>query len=86
MTKNNLYAKCREEAIEQLQKELKKDYYDVHSNHILDISQLTAEIYGMKLLEKAKESWFEIWEDKPTGTIQDQHDWFVNEFNNDEGK
>lgn len=40
----------------------------------------------MKLLEKAKESWFEIWEDKPTGTIQDQHDWFVNEFNNDEGK
>lgn len=50
---NQLYQLCREEAIEQLQKSLKKCYFEVYSFHESEINQLAAEIYGMKLLDMA---------------------------------
>ena len=89
MTENKLYAQCREEA--------RKIIYDnIGVSKIKhDLAQLTAEIYGMKLLDMAKESRVcydlenKIWEDYddeiPIGITQDLHDHFVEQFNK-EGK
>lgn len=96
MTENKLYAQCREEAIGQLQKELNKDYHDVFFGHVLDISQLTAEIYGMKLLDMRRSKSYYlntdgIWilfDEKGKlmshSTTKDLHDHFVREFNKEE--
>jgi len=48
MTENKLYAQCREEA-----KKIIKTKYDIPSiiRHYDELYQLTAEIYGMKLLD-----------------------------------
>ena len=85
MTENKLYAQCREEA--------RKIIYDNIgvSNIKYDLAQLTAEIYGMKLLEMSQPlnvggyekrygSWYSREMDS-IGTTQQLHDHFVREFN-----
>lgn len=89
MTENKLYALCREEA--------RKIIYDNIgvSNIKYDLAQLTAEIYGMKLLEMSQPlnvggyekrygSWYSREMDS-IGTTQQLHDHFVEQFNK-EGK
>lgn len=89
MTPNKLYAQCREEA--------RKIIYDNIgvSNIKYDLAQLTAEIYGMKLLEMSQPlnvggyekrygSWYSREMDS-IGTTQQLHDHFVEQFNK-EGK
>lgn len=89
MTENKLYQLCREEALKQFKRELKP------SIDTMELSQLTAEIYGMKLLDMSQPSdtndtWFmrtsnDNWTNSETyddiGTTQDLHDHFVREFN-----
>ena len=93
MTENKLYALCREEA--------RKIIYDNIgvSNIKYDLAQLTAEIYGMKLLDMSQpddtnDIWFmrttnNNWTNSETyddiGSTQDLHDHFVEQFNK-EGK
>ena len=92
MTENKLYALCREEA-----KGIIKTKYDTPSiiRHYDELYQLTAEIYGMKLLdmsqplnvggyEKRYGSWYSREMDS-IGTTQQLHDHFVEQFNK-EGK
>ena len=89
MTENKLYAQCREEA--------RKIIYDNIgvSNIKYDLAQLTAEIYGMKLLDKMADElslkslhngWelHKAFEDlKIIGSTQQLHDHFVSEFKTD---
>ena len=85
MTENKLYAQCREEA----RKIIFKDGTTERLN--ININKLTAEIYGMKLLdmsqplnvggyEKRYGSWYSREMDS-IGTTQQLHDHFVREFN-----
>ena len=86
MTENKLYAQCREEAISiLLLKYGNATYLDTERQ------QLTAEIYGMKLLDMTKSKrvifspFINKWEQfetmQPIGTTQQLHDHFVREFN-----
>ena len=96
MTENKLYQQCREEA-----KKIIRDKYLLKFNtqyvglYQDEINQLTAEIYGMKLLDMSQSSdtndtWFmrtsnDNWTNSETfddiGTTQQLHDHFVREFN-----
>ena len=88
MTENKLYAQCREEA-----KKIIKTKYDIPSiiRHYDELYQLTAEIYGMKLLDMTESKrvifspFINQWEQfetmQPIGSTQDLHDHFVREFN-----
>lgn len=90
MTENKLYAQCREEAISiLLLKYGNATYLDAERQ------QLTAEIYGMKLLDRCQDetdeyikeykknggNWFKSKNLELIGTTQDLHDHFVSEFN-----
>lgn len=95
MTENKLYQLCREEA--------RKIIYDNIgvSNIKYDLAQLTAEIYGMKLLEKVcgqeyvlsysekEDTWEKLdayFHSDTVGTTQQLHDHLVEQFNKEEGK
>lgn len=90
MTENKLYAQCREEALKQISTDKNREGKFMKFTND-ELQQLTAEIYGMKLLDMAKDSRVcydledKIWEDyddeTPIGTTQDLHDHFVREFN-----
>lgn len=94
MTENKLYAQCREEA----RKIIFKDGTTERLN--ININKLTAEIYGMKLLDMSQPSdindtWFirtsnDNWTNSETyddiGTTQQLHDHLVEQFNKEEGK
>lgn len=90
MTENKLYAQCRKEALEQ--------YFEKQgTNNEIEVCKLTAEIYGMKLLdmigikvelkaiEKCRDEWYQYSKQHPIGTTQDLHDHFVREFNKEVG-
>lgn len=93
MTENKLYAQCREEARKQLCDKLSLSATIITIKYADELSQLTAEIYGMKLLDMSQPDkvlgfmriqghWFN--DDKNNsiiGSTKDLHDHFVREFN-----
>lgn len=98
MTENKLYAQCREEAYKQFEQRFKDAQTITGKNGVLEIedewNQLTAEIYGMKLLDMSQpdnsimwfakggdNNWRSAVGDIVIGTTQDLHDHFVREFN-----
>jgi len=91
---NKLYAQCREEAIKQIEQKSSPSKAPIVTLLCKDeINQLTAEIYGMKLLDMAGDNnykkfdckeWFNVL--KHIGTTQDLHDHLVEQFNKEEGK
>lgn len=81
---NKLYAQCRKEALER--------YFEKQgTNNEIEVCKLTAEIYGMKLLDMTESKrvifspFINQWEQfetmQPIGTTQQLHDHFVREFN-----
>ena len=85
---NKLYAQCREEARKLIAAKYSSQYLGLY---LEEYNQLTAEIYGMKLLDMTKNldimfnQTFDEWEyfasEETIGTTQDLHDHFVREFN-----
>lgn len=94
MTENKLYAQCREEALKQISTDKNREGKFMKFTND-ELQQLTAEIYGMKLLDMLEQdkkfymmtktdNWIQwILNDGFTniGTTQDLHDHFVREFN-----
>ena len=87
---NKLYAQCREEALKQISTDKNREGKFMKFTND-ELQQLTAEIYGMKLLDMTKNldimfnQTFDEWEyfasEETIGTTQDLHDHFVREFN-----
>lgn len=97
MTPNKLYAQCREEAARQMIQ--KNSHLAAPIAAVLcddEIKQLTAEIYGMKLLDMTESKrvifspfvnkWEQFETMQPIGSTQQLHDHFVEQFNKEEGK
>lgn len=100
MTENKLYAQCREEAYKQINEKQSIRNCSLFDGFKLmdELSQLTAEIYGMKLLDMTADELYlkslrngwelhKVFEDlKIIGTTQQLHDHFVEQFNKEVGK
>ena len=90
MTENKLYAQCREEALKQISTDKNREGKFMKFTND-ELQQLTAEIYGMKLLDKVPkadlfyhildEKWCYWGSEEPIGSTKDLHDHFVREFN-----
>lgn len=94
---NKLYELSKQEAIEQLMNLLDKGEGEICRFHEPELSQLTAELYGMKLLDMSQPykvlgfmridgCWFADYKEEPIGTTQQLHDHLVREFNKEEGR
>lgn len=87
MTQNTLYALCREEARKQLCDELNLSATIITIKYHDELAQLTAEIYGMKLLQMdgIRRVTFAMHRvDPPIISPQQLHDHLVEQFNKEE--